>query len=89
MTQLPMLLRRLPFIFYGFAVVLFVWNIANQWLNLTAMMGYGDPTLGDAMTYQKSLALYSAVSDAAYMVANGAIVHVLIGVFDKMKGPAE
>lgn len=82
---LPALVRRLPFIFYGLAVFLFVWNLGNQWMNLTTMMGYADPTLQGAMAYQKSIALYAALSDAAYMVANGAIVHVLIAIYDKVQ----
>ncbi|MDN3645318.1 hypothetical protein QWY75_03735 [Pontixanthobacter aestiaquae] len=89
MIQLPALLRRLPYIFYGIAVLLFIWNVANQWMNITSMMGYSDPTLGNVVAYQKSIALYSAFSDAAYMVSNGAIIQVLIAIFDKLQGAAE
>ena len=38
------------------------------------------------LTLSKSMALYSALLEAAYMIANGAIIHVLIAIHDKVKG---
>ena len=86
MTQLPQLLRRMPYIFYGIAVLLFAWNLGNQWVNITTMMGFTDPTMQGVEAYQKSLALYSAFTDSIYMLANGTFLHVLIAIYDKMKG---
>ena len=89
MTTLPQFLRRLPFVFYGLAVIFFVWNLGNQWVTLTAMGQYADPSLEGVMAYQKSVALYGAFVEAAYMLANGAMLHILIAIFDKLKGTAE
>jgi hypothetical protein len=84
MKQLPDMLRRLPFVFYGLAAVFFVWQLANQWASFSVAFQYGD---GDGMlTLSKSMALYSALLEAAYMIANGAVIHVLIAIHDKVKG---
>ncbi|MBE5072917.1 hypothetical protein IM511_01200 [Erythrobacteraceae bacterium E2-1 Yellow Sea] len=89
MTKLPHFVRRLPYVFYALAVVFLVWNLGNSWVSMSNMMTYPDPSLEGIMAYQKSLALYSAFLEAAYLLANGAIIHVLIAIFDKLKGPAE
>ncbi len=89
MTGLPDYLRRLPYLFYTFAALLFVWNLANQWLNINAMATFSDVSLEQVEGYQKSVAIYGAVVEAAYMVANGAMLHVLIAIFDKLKGSGE
>jgi hypothetical protein len=90
MTGLPDALRRLPFVFYALAAVLFVWNLGNQWVVMSAMTSMSDVSLDGLVTgSQKSAALYGAVVEAAYMVANGATLHVLIAIFDKLKGTGE
>ena len=89
MSGIPSLLRRMPFIFYGLGALLFVWNLGNQWFNITTMIGYADPSLEGVAAYQKSLALYSAFSDSIYMVANGTFLHVLIAIYDKVGGLKE
>jgi hypothetical protein len=86
-SHLPHYLRQLPYVFYALAVVLFVWSLANQWLALTAMENFSYSVYEDVPTFQKSSALYGAVAEAAYMAANGAMLQILIAIFDKMKGP--
>jgi hypothetical protein len=41
------------------------------------------------MTTAISGALYWAFVEAAYMIANGAVIHVLIAIYDTLKGSAE
>ncbi|MBU7580671.1 MAG: hypothetical protein KAF27_09390 [Porphyrobacter sp.] len=90
MIQLPDALRRLPFVFYALAAILFVWNLGNQWVVMSAMTSMSDVSLDGLVTgSQKSAALYRAVIEAAYMVANGAMLHALIAIFDKLKGTGE
>jgi hypothetical protein len=90
MTELPDALRRLPFVFYFLAAVVFVWSLANQWFVLGAMNSFADESFNGLVTgAQKSAALYGAVVEAAYMVSNGAMLHVLIAIFDKLKGTGE
>jgi hypothetical protein len=90
MSQLPDALRRLPFVFYALAAIIFVWNLGNQWFLMSAMTSYSDVSLEGVVTAsQKSAALYGAVVEASYMVANGAMLHVLIAIFDKLKGTGE
>jgi len=90
MSQLPDALRRLPFIFYALAAALFVWNLANQWFLLSSMSSFAGESLDGIVTgAQKSTALYGAVVEAGYMVANGAMLQILIAIFDKLKGTGE
>ena len=90
MIQLPDALRRLPYVFYALAAAVFVWNLANQWILMSAMSSFAGEMLDGTVTgAQKSAALYGAVVEAAYMVANGAMLHVLIAIFDKLKGTGE
>lgn len=87
MIELPQFVRRMPFVFYALAVIFFVWYLANAWLGISSAFGYGTPGIEEIENYQKSISLFGAFQEAAYMVANGAIIHVLIAIHDKMKGP--
>ena len=89
MTTLPQFLRRLPYVFYALAALFFVWNLGNQWFTLTTMGQYADPSLEGVMAFQKSVALYGSLLEAAYILANGAMLHILIAIFDKLKGSGE
>ena len=83
MKPLPHMVRRLPSVFYGLGAVFFVWQLANQWMSLSITSQFGDESI---LALGKSMALYSASLEAAYMVANGAIIHVAIAIYDKVKG---
>jgi hypothetical protein len=87
MSNLPDMLRRTPFVFYGLAAVFFVWSLANAWLLISQMGQYADPTMEGAFTAQKSAALFQAALEASYLVANGAMLQILIAIFDNLKGP--
>ncbi|WP_271438662.1 hypothetical protein [Pontixanthobacter luteolus] len=89
MTGLPDLLRRMPYIIYGAAAVVFVWNLANQWFGMVDLGMYGTPGMESVAAFQKSVALYGAFVEAIYLVASGAMIHVLIKIHDKMKATAE
>jgi hypothetical protein len=89
MTKLPVALRRLPYVFYGLAVLLFVWRFANDWYSISAMGAYADPTLEGMESHAKSQALFNAVYDAVWLLGNGAFLHVLIAIHDKLNRPAE
>ena len=89
MTQLPNALRRLPYVFYALAGVFFAWRLGNEWYSITAMGAYADPTLEGIETHAKSAALFEASYDAVWLTGNGAFLHVLIAIYDKLKGPAE
>ena len=89
MIGIPIALRRLPYVFYGLAVVLFIWRFANDWYSIAAVGAYKDPTLEGIATHAKSQALFNAVYDAVWLLGNGAFLHVLIAIHDKLKGPAE
>ena len=92
MSPLPHFVRRLPYIFYVLAVVLGAWRYWNEWIVASESFKYADATgmnYSSMATMSRSSALYWGFADAAYLVANGAIIHVLIAIFDKVKGPAE
>lgn len=84
MTALPNLIRRMPFIFYGFAVLFFVWNLVNQYFTMAAMNPYTDPMMEGVMNLEKSSALYQALLESTYIVANGVLIQVLIAIFDRL-----
>ena len=77
-------LFRLPNIFYVLAVVFFVWSVGNSFweLNLTYANALNDDPL---VTYAKSKALFTATLDSVYLVANGAMIHVLLLIFERIK----
>ena len=89
MSGLPDMLRRLPFVFYGLAPLFFIWAVINSWLTISAMGQYGDPSMEGVFAYQKSEALFRAGLEAVHLVGVGAMLHVLIAIYDKLKGAAE
>jgi len=89
MTRLPDFLRKLPYAFYFLAALMFVWTLANGWLETVVYGALPDPTFPSLQTYQKSFALLQALERAAYLVSNGAIIHVLIAIFDRLGAAKE
>ena len=88
MKPLPSLLRKLPALFYVLAVVFFAWQTVNQWMSVSLVNGdMGELTSNSFNSFDnlsKSMALYQASLEAAYMVANGALIQVLIAIYDKL-----
>ena len=78
------ILHRLPSIFYGLAAVFFVWSLANGFWELKLTQPY-TPSTDPMVAFAKSKYLFQASLDATYLVANGALIHVLLKVLDKMK----
>ena len=92
MTELPHLLRRAPYFFYALALILGGWRFLNEWSLIEATYSqtpFGDDSFNFAHSVGRSSAIYWGVSEAVYIASSGAIVHVLIAIFDKMKGPAQ
>lgn len=85
MTVLPQFVRRLPFVFYALAVIIGGWRYYNDWSAAAASMQYATDA-GPMKTIARSTALYWGAAEAAYMVANGAMLHVLIAIYDKVQG---
>ena len=95
MIKLPRALRVAPYIFYVIALIMGVYHFGtNLWAIQTAGQSFDhlDPTGQDKLEWLAYLIASQpfavGVSEAAYMAANGAIVHVLVAIYDKMKGPA-
>jgi hypothetical protein len=88
MSGLPDMVRRLPQVFYAAAAIVFVWQLANAFAEMSLMGGTSglDEAAGAMTGLTKSKVLEFAVKDALYLVANGAIIHVLIAIYDKVKG---
>lgn len=86
MTKLPQILRAVPYVFYALAVILGGLRFYNDWM--TAKLSYGSNIDGLA-ELSGPVALYWAMTEAAYLVASGASLQVLIAIHDKMKGAAE
>ncbi|MBD2841702.1 hypothetical protein [Erythrobacter rubeus] len=89
MTELPILLRRLPYAFYTFAVLAGLWRIYNEISLVEATYAYADSVgpFEKARFVARSTAVYWGITEAAYLVSSGAFIHLLIAIFDKMKGP--
>ena len=92
MTNVPTWLRVAPFMFYGWAVVVLVFQFVSASAILeqaSTHFGMGVDAFGVFKHFVSSQVFVQAISEAAYMAANGAIVHVLIAIYDKMEGPSE
>ncbi len=90
--QLPQFVRRLPYVFYVLAVIVGLWRFWNEWTVAAESFQYADAAgmdYGSMALISRSTALYWGFVEAAYMVANGAVIHVLIAIYDKMKGSGE
>ena len=48
----------------------------------------GADALGVFKHFAQSQVFISGISEGAYMAANGAIIHVMVAIYDKMRGPA-
>ncbi|GAB5481651.1 MAG: hypothetical protein Pars92KO_14080 [Parasphingorhabdus sp.] len=84
MKDLPQFVRRFPYIFYFLALVTGIWRYTNDWLTVSESMQYATD-LGPMKTIARSTALYWGVVEAAYMAASGAMIHVLIAIYDKVR----
>ena len=97
MIGLPKLIRKAPQFFYAAAI--FAWTyriVSNLTLIQTAQefAGADADRTGLIELIVKSEPFASGFIDAAYMAANGVIIHVLIGIYDavanaSVKGVAE
>lgn len=86
MIKLPPFLRVVPYVLYALAVILGGLRFYNDWM--TAKLSYG-PNIDGLAQLSESVALYWALTEAAYLVASGASLHVLIAIHDKMTGGSE
>ncbi|GMN01377.1 hypothetical protein [Erythrobacter sp. MTPC3] len=91
MTELPILLRRLPYAFYTLALLMGLWRVFNELSMVEASYTYAGAIGGleSARFVSRSAAIYWGFAEAAYLISSGAFLHVLIAIYDKMKGPAE
>jgi hypothetical protein len=83
MSGLPQFLRRLPYVFYGLAVIMGAWRFYNDWYAAALAMQYGDD-VSPAVLLAKSTAFYWGVTEATYALGTGAMLHILIAIFDRL-----
>ena len=91
MTRLPSLLRFAPFALYGWAVVVALSYFLSAWAIMEQaayQFDSGSDAFGVLQNLVQSQAFVSGISEGAYMATNGALIHVLIAIYDKMKGVA-
>ena len=92
MSVLPQYVRRLPYVFYALAAFFFVYLIVTDWEGVETTQEFGQTHADgfDMLAFiMKSRVFYTGISEAAYLVANGAIIHVLIAIFDQLGGSKE
>ena len=82
-------IRRLPYLIYAAAALFFVWGLINAWTTMANFGEYPDPSLEGVFALQKSQALYQAALEAIWLVTYGAILHVMIAIYDKVGGAKE
>jgi hypothetical protein len=82
MNNIPRLLRRSPLMLYVAAIVLFAWYLGNTYAELVALSqpSYGVEGLA---TLVKSKALFEAAREAIYIASSGAMLQILIAIYDK------
>jgi urease accessory protein UreE len=84
MTGAQGYLFRLPQIFYALAAIFFAWSIGNTFWEMSFTHTYS-PSDDPMLAMMKSKSLHMAALEAFYMVANGAIIHVLLKIFERIK----
>lgn len=94
MTQLPTFLRKLPYLFYALALIMGGWRFLNEWIAIETTYGAtvglsDDPAFNLTHSVGRSSAVYWGITESIYIVSNGAFLHVLIAIYDKMRGPSE
>ena len=92
MRILPHFLRRLPYVFYALAILLGGWRYWNEWTVASESFHYADAAGLDGAQMgmmARTNALYWGLTEAAYLIANGALLHIAIAIFDKIGGSAE
>jgi hypothetical protein len=85
MTDLPLLVRRSPQFFYGAAVVVFAWSLANTYADFSI----NNAQLSDLEGYSaliKSRALFEAAREALWYLSSGIMFEILIAIHNKVKG---
>lgn len=85
MTDIPRALRRSPQFIYAAACLLFAWYLANSYFEFIALPQMPDGLEGVA-ALMKSKALFEATREALYLASSGALLHILIAIYDKEKG---
>ena len=85
MSGLPKMLRRTPQFFYAAGGIFFVWYLGNTYVELVTTVQATDGLEGIAGLL-KSKALFEASLQAVYMISSGAMIQVLIAIYDKLAG---
>lgn len=85
MIGLPQFVRRLPYVFYMLAVLMGVWRVYNEWSAVTLSMQYAEDG-NPAVLLAKSTAFYWGIAEATYAAGTGAMLHILIAIFDRIDG---
>jgi hypothetical protein len=80
MTGLPSLVQRAPGILYGLAVLFFLASLGLALIEINNTATHVEP--GNPIVRQAVLrAVYQAALEAAYLAANGVVVHVLLAIW--------
>ena len=87
MRALPKILRYAPGAFYVAALVVWIFTVWSNWTLMNS--GQEFPNLDPdraalAASIIKSEPFVRGFIEAAYMAANGAILHLLIAIFDRL-----
>lgn len=83
MTTLPKMLKRAPQLFYAAAAIYFVWHLGNIYVELVTTPQIANGLEGVAGLV-KSKALFEASLESLYLIANGAMLQVLIAIHGKL-----
>ncbi len=94
MNTLPHLLRRAPYLLYALGLILGGWRFLNEWTAIETTYsgvvgGFDDPAFNQAHSIGRSAAIYWGVVEGVYLCAYGAMIQVLIAIYDKVRGSGE
>lgn len=82
MTDLPILVRRAPRIFYVAAVLVFIFSMALTLHEISATMGYANAGgTNPAVRAMVLRALLQSALEALYLVGTGVLVHILLAIW--------
>jgi hypothetical protein len=88
MNHLPPIIRRIPSIFYGLALLFFVAAWGLSLFELSTTMPGVEPD-NPVVRVAKLRGLYDAAREALYIAANGVLAHILLAIWRSRRGEVE
>ena len=81
MTDLPPMVRRAPYLFYGAAVLFFFAAMALHFREMNAVPTSYDEAMRPLIFTALARGFYQAALESVYLAANGVLAHILLAIW--------